>query len=85
MASDLSPPLAKGGQGGDAGALKSRTILLASFRNVFKLPPACTLTLPVPGDGAAGAGLRGDTYWRLEYGLKLNLTEVEAEEQLLRS
>ena len=53
------------------------------FQNVFKLPPACTLTLAVPGDGSGSVDPRVDTYWKLEYEPKLDITEEEAEEQLL--
>jgi len=53
------------------------------FQNVFKLPPACTLTLVVPGDGSGSTDPRVDTYWKLEYEPKLDITEEEAEEQLL--
>jgi asparagine synthase (glutamine-hydrolysing) len=54
-----------------------------AFRGVFKLPPAHTLTLQVPKDGAGAAIPRVEPYWRLEYTPKLDLDEQEAAEELL--
>ena len=54
-----------------------------AFRGVFKLPPAHTLTLQVPEDGAGAIAPRVEPYWRLKYTPKLDLDEQEAAEGLL--
>jgi asparagine synthase (glutamine-hydrolysing) len=48
-----------------------------AFRNVWKLPPACRLTLRLP-DGEP----RVERYWRLDYRPKNRLSEVEAVEEV---
>jgi asparagine synthase (glutamine-hydrolysing) len=50
------------------------------FRNVFKLPPAHTLTVEWPPSG--NATVRTERYWQLAYGPKDNIDETQALEGL---
>jgi len=53
------------------------------FQDVYKLPPAHSLTLKLGADGTGGPEVRIERYWRLAYEPKLRLREEEAAEGLL--
>jgi asparagine synthase (glutamine-hydrolysing) len=53
------------------------------FQNIFKLPPACSLTLTLPADAARSPKRQIQRYWRLEYTPKQRMDEAEALDGLL--